>query len=132
MKKYELRYSSASVNDPVLSETILKTKVPVNILLANVDYSEGVMVIAVLGSEAQEKKVVNELRKRGVNVTRLEYSAVKDEDKCINCGACINICPTEAITFNKEGEIEVDEEKCICCEICVEACPMKALTIPKA
>lgn len=47
--------------------------------------------------------------------------------KCYGCGACFNICPTDAICMeaNSEGFLEpfIDEEKCISCGKCRKVCP---------
>lgn len=48
-------------------------------------------------------------------------------EKCYGCGACYNVCPTEAVDMreNAEGFLEpiIDENKCISCEKCKEVCP---------
>ena len=49
--------------------------------------------------------------------------------KCANCGACMNICPKDAITLDRSGyfyRYEVDEKKCIECGLCVKVCPENA------
>ncbi|MDI6916509.1 MAG: 4Fe-4S binding protein [Thermoplasmatales archaeon] len=54
--------------------------------------------------------------------------AVKiDEEKCTGCGACVDVCPTEAITVNEKAK--VDEEKCIECSACVSECPVGAISL---
>lgn len=47
-------------------------------------------------------------------------------DDCAMCGACIDECPTEAIS---EGDPKyvIDPEKCSDCAACVEACPTEAI-----
>ncbi len=48
-------------------------------------------------------------------------------NKCANCGACVNICPTKAININKEKmfyELIVDDLKCIECGKCIAVCPV--------
>lgn len=55
---------------------------------------------------------------------------VLDEKNCCSCGACVNACPTQAISF-KENEFgfkypNVSRELCINCNKCVKVCPMKA------
>lgn len=48
-------------------------------------------------------------------------------DDCANCGACYNVCPTNAIRVD-ENEIyyilHVEEEKCIQCGKCLSVCPV--------
>ncbi len=46
---------------------------------------------------------------------------VWDRSACINCGLCVNICPTKAI--EKSGDTYVIEaSKCINCSICTSTC----------
>jgi formate hydrogenlyase subunit 6/NADH:ubiquinone oxidoreductase subunit I len=55
-----------------------------------------------------------------------------DLDKCIGCGACVNVCPTEALTMvdELEGErpvrkITLRYDTCIFCGNCSENCTTK-------
>ena len=53
---------------------------------------------------------------------------ITDKTKCTGCGACINICPKQIISFkeDEEGFIypHVEVEKCIDCHLCEKCCPM--------
>ncbi|MBN1621504.1 MAG: 4Fe-4S binding protein [Endomicrobiales bacterium] len=49
-----------------------------------------------------------------------------NKDKCKGCGACINICPAEAIYLLK-GIAKVHVSKCIECGRCINACPAGAI-----
>lgn len=51
--------------------------------------------------------------------------AYKITDKCIKCGGCIPMCPTEAISM-KDGKVVIDKEKCISCGTCQAVCPVGA------
>lgn len=53
-----------------------------------------------------------------------------DRQKCIYCGACVGVCPVNALIL-KETRIEVDHEKCINCGACIKVCPMGAMTEKK-
>ena len=46
-------------------------------------------------------------------------------DECINCGACIEDCPVEAITAGDEKP-SIDPDTCIDCGACAENCPVDA------
>ena len=49
--------------------------------------------------------------------------------KCSICGACVNVCPVEAIHIQKGSLyylIDVDEKKCIECGQCLSACPVNS------
>ncbi len=128
MEKYILKYPPNAVQEPMLSEVILSTGTPINILWASVGYEKGTIVISVVGDKKQETKVLNLLKKRGITVEKLESTVVKNKDKCIDCGACTSLCPVEAL-FMSELTLTVDQEKCVCCNACVEACPTRALSI---
>ena len=46
-------------------------------------------------------------------------------DRCISCGACSTICPSNAIQI-KNGIPVTEKEKCILCGKCIEKCPTLA------
>ncbi len=48
--------------------------------------------------------------------------------KCNECGLCIMVCPTKAITARKKG-VEIDSISCIGCGICVPKCPTEAIDL---
>ncbi len=42
-----------------------------------------------------------------------------DKEKCVKCGLCYRVCPTENISRSEEGEISFDGYKCILCVKCL-------------
>jgi NAD-dependent dihydropyrimidine dehydrogenase PreA subunit len=50
---------------------------------------------------------------------------VKVED-CVNCGACEDECPNEAIS-EKDGVRWIDPDKCVDCGSCVDECGSDAI-----
>lgn len=53
------------------------------------------------------------------------YVSEIDQELCINCGTCIDICPFEAISSN--GVTYVIYDKCMGCGVCVDLCPSEAI-----
>lgn len=49
---------------------------------------------------------------------------ITDEEKCVMCGVCVDVCPTSAI--DREDVSVVDATKCIKCCACVKECPKEA------
>ena len=50
-----------------------------------------------------------------------------DFDLCIDCGACVSLCPVDALVLNEEWNLEFDEEKCNKCSLCLDSCPRFAI-----
>ena len=69
--------------------------------------------------------------------------SVIDQDKCIKCGRCINVCPysaihklerpcarscgMDAIGSDEFGRAEIDYDKCVSCGMCLVNCPFGAI-----
>lgn len=42
---------------------------------------------------------------------------------CNQCAACVEACPTEALSINKQGVVMLSKKLCNECHACVDACP---------
>lgn len=49
-----------------------------------------------------------------------------NQDKCVGCGTCVDVCPVGAISM-KNGKAFIDQEKCTHCGKCLNVCPQKAI-----
>jgi len=52
-----------------------------------------------------------------------------NQDKCIKCGECVEVCPTGAATMTENNYPVYDLIKCIGCAQCIALCPETALKI---
>ncbi len=57
------------------------------------------------------------------------YYADFNNALCLSCGACVKICPMEALTRSRDGSICFNQLRCIGCGLCVTVCPSKAVRI---
>lgn len=51
-----------------------------------------------------------------------------DNDKCTNCGECVNRCTFEAREL-VDGVLVYDNTKCYGCGLCVSKCPVEAISL---
>jgi NAD-dependent dihydropyrimidine dehydrogenase PreA subunit len=57
------------------------------------------------------------------------YKVEVDQEKCIGCGECVDICPVDVYEMQDEKSVPVNEAECIGCESCVEVCEQEAITV---
>ena len=126
MVKILLRFSEEIVEQPITSQIILELKVPINIITASIN-SKGGEILADVPEEVLGK-TVKAFRKKGVTVSLPKLIEV-DSEKCVSCGACVALCPVEAITLAEDCSIVFNKEKCVgsTCSACVDACPTRAI-----
>lgn len=53
-----------------------------------------------------------------------------NKDKCVECGACVSVCPFSALELEKNGLVNYPD-KCTLCGICERACPVSAIKVEK-
>ena len=130
-KKVIFTFSPQNVERPVTYQLIKNYDLWINILQAKFEPSlGGKLVLELKGNEEQIKEGLNFVRQIGVKVELLEQEVLWDEKKCIDCGACVSICPTGALALDKVTyKLKLNYEKCIVCGNCVEACPLGAIKV---
>ncbi|MDK2833135.1 MAG: L-aspartate semialdehyde sulfurtransferase ferredoxin [Methanolobus sp.] len=125
--KIKITISGETVVKPIIAESILETGVLLNVSQAHFDRSQGEIVADVM--EEHYEKVYKALSSRGARVTRLDSPIEWNEDECVECSACISVCPTKVFSLEEDYSLRVDKAKCIQCGTCVEMCPQRALTL---
>lgn len=122
-----LNFSPKMVNQAVITNLIKNYDVSFNILRADINPKGGKMLVEINGPEAEEG--INYIKKAGIDVSRVKKVVKKDEDLCIDCGACVSLCPVKAILIEDDWTIGVDDEECIGCKLCTYSCPIKAIKV---
>jgi len=66
--------------------------------------------------------------REGKLMQHCDVSPVVYADRCIGCGACVEICPVGAIRIKNKKSV-INSAKCIGCANCIGACPTMAMFI---
>ena len=91
---------------------------------------EGLMVLQLSGEEADYQRATEFLRGKGVRLQPLVQDIRKSDEKCVDCGACVGVCPTLALTLARPTmTVELDPDQCVACGECVAACPVRAIEL---
>ena len=130
-KRIVLHFPTRLVDQPIVYKLAKEYNLEFNILKAYVTpQEEGLMVLELTGQEADYNKGIEYVLSCGVKVQPLSQDIVRNEDKCTDCGACVPICPTGALTIDpKTRKVSFYNDKCIACELCIKVCPTRAMEI---
>ncbi len=126
-----LNFPPHLIDQPVTYELITAHGLKVNILRARITPREwGRLVVEVSGKKKNLDAGLQYATELGVDIKPLAQDVQWHEEKCIECSACVSICPTGALFIEREEmRVSFDHDKCIACELCIPACPYEAVQI---
>ncbi len=52
-----------------------------------------------------------------------------DEEKCVGCGRCVEVCPHEVFVVEDGKARIVDQDGCMECGACAKNCPAEAVSV---
>ena len=130
-KRIVLKFPHRLVEQPIIYRMVKDYDLEFNILKAYITpKEEGLLVLELTGEDKSFNEAISYVKKLGVSVQPLSKDIKRNEEKCTHCGACVPICPTEALVVDpKTRKVEFYSEKCIACELCIKACPPRAMEL---
>lgn len=129
--KLVLHFPPNLIEQPITYQLIKKHDLMVNILGARITPKEqGRLVVEISGRKKNLNTALRFLEELGVGVEPLARDVTWHEDRCIECTACVSICPTGALSVSRpDMHVSFNHDKCIACELCVPICAYKAMEI---
>ena len=93
-KRIVLHFPRQSVDQPIIYRLVKDHNLTFNILKASVTpKEEGLLVLELIGDEADYDKGLQYLAEVGVQIQPLSRDMYRDEERCTHCGACVTILP---------------------------------------
>ncbi|MFA5867354.1 MAG: NIL domain-containing protein [Actinomycetota bacterium] len=130
-KRLVLHFPHRLVDRPIVYKLIKDYDLVMNILKASITPNEeGFMVIELQGEKDKFAEGIKYLEESGVVIDPIGRDVKRNDERCTSCGACVTICPTDALTYEPvTRQVVFNDEKCIACEICVKTCPLGAMEV---
>ena len=131
-RKIVLKFPKDKIDKPIVYKLIKDFNLTFNIMKANITPDqEGHMVLELIGENADIEKGIKYLKDLGILIQPLSKDIRVNWDECVQCGACVAICPTDALYIKDKKTMEVafDADKCIACELCIRPCPPRAIEV---
>ncbi len=130
-KRIVLHFPHRLVDQPIVYKLVKDYNLKFNILKAYVTpQEEGLMILELIGEEADFKRGIEYLASCGVKIQPLSQDVIRNEAKCTDCGVCVPICPTGALVIDPiTRKVHFYDNKCIACELCVKVCPTRAMEV---
>jgi len=128
-RRFVLTFPPEEVERPYVYRLVKEYDIKPNILRATINPQDvGHMVIELNGKEHSIEKALEFLRNQGVRIEPLGQEIRMNEERCIQCGACVGFCPTGALDHERPSmKVVFDEDKCVACELCLKACLTRAM-----
>jgi ferredoxin len=130
-KMLVLRFPPEIVDKPIITNLVKNYNLTFNILKAQIfPRKEGLMILELRGNKSDYERGLDYLKRIGVKVESIAQSIQRNEELCIECGACTAVCPTGALNIDRSTmHVLFDSERCSGCEWCVKACPVHAMIV---
>lgn len=130
-KIYVLHFPKETGDKPIICELVKKYDIEFNILKATIlPGNDGLMFLELTGHKKNVKKSLEFLQNYGVKIEPISTIIRRDDDLCIQCGACTGFCPTNALFIERPSmAVLFTPDKCTGCGLCVPVCPVRAMEV---
>jgi len=129
-KRVTLTFPRRAIQMPVTYRLAKDFNVAANIIRAQVAPNQiGKLVVELLGDIDALDAAIEWMRSQDIHVSFASREIAIDEETCVHCGLCTGVCPTEALSLDRETfRLNFMRSRCIVCEQCIPTCPVQAIS----
>lgn len=129
-KRVTIIFPKTAIQIPLTYRLAKDFNVAANIIRAQVAPNQmGKLVVELQGDIDQIDAAIEWMRMRDISVFSAAGEIIIDQDKCVDCGLCTGVCPSEALILNPQTwRLDFRRSRCIVCEQCVPTCPVAAIS----
>jgi len=126
-----LKFTKQTWNKPVIYGLSQNSNLVFNILEAKVlPRQDAFAIMSLEGSEEEYQKGIDYLKSCNVIIEEVPENIKKDDDRCVHCGACTAVCPTDALFVDgSDKKVVLDRDKCVACGNCVKVCTVQCIEL---
>ncbi len=129
-KRVTLTFPKRNVQIPITYRLAKDFNVAANIIRAQIAPNQiGKVVVELLGDIDELEAAIEWMRSQDIAVSLASREILIDEESCVHCGLCTGVCPSEALSLDRETfKLTFARSRCIVCEQCIPTCPVQAIS----
>lgn len=129
-KRVTLTFPKRNVQIPITYRLAKDFNVAANIIRAQIAPNQiGKVVVELLGDIDELEAAIEWMRSQDITVSLASREILIDEESCVHCGLCTGVCPSEALSLDRETfKLTFARSRCIVCEQCIPTCPVQAIS----
>ncbi|CCQ53691.1 MULTISPECIES: NIL domain-containing protein [Crocosphaera] len=129
-KRVTLTFPKRTVQMPLTYRLARDFNIAANIIRAQVAPNQvGKLVLELLGDIDAIEAAIDWMQSQEIDVSLASREISINEEKCVDCGLCTGVCPTEALILEADTfKLSFRRSLCIVCEQCIPACPVQAIS----
>ena len=128
-KRVTLTFPRRTVQMPITYRFAKDFNIAANIIRAQVAPNQvGKVVLELSGDIDQLEASIEWMRSQEIGVSLASREIVIDDQRCVDCGLCTGVCPTEALSLDPDSfRLMFRRSRCVVCEQCIPSCPVQAI-----
>ncbi|MCM1981537.1 NIL domain-containing protein [Lyngbya confervoides] len=129
-KRVTIIFPQRTVQTPITYRLAKDYNVAANIIRAQIAPNQvGKVVVELSGDIDQLESAIEWMESQEIRVSSANREILIDEDRCVHCGLCTGVCPTEALRLDPDtARLTFQRSRCVVCEQCVPTCPVQAIS----